>query len=104
MPQASLRSQWKIDFENELRKRGFSIFPDSRSSFHRDEPIKHKSAIIRAIARLRGLMLSGGRDLFMAVYLSNKPEAKDVDLPDRHNFKEYIQREENSNEEIENYD
>lgn len=105
MPQAGLRSNWKIDFENELRKKGFPVFPDDRSSFRRDEPLKHKSALIRAVAKMRGLMLSGGRDVFIATYLSDRPEANGVDLPDKHDFKEYIKREDEDNDEnIEEYD
>lgn len=100
MPQATLRSNWQIDFENKLREQGIPVFPDDRS-YRRRQPT-HQSPIIRVLERSGGLrLMASARDIFFATYLSNLPAAEGIELPDRHNFKESIQEEQqNPNEEI----
>lgn len=104
MPQATLRSNWQIAFENKLREHGIPVFPDSRSydSVNRRRQPTHSSPIIRVLERSGGLrLMASARDIFFATYLSNLPAAENIELPDRHNFKESIQEEQqNPNEEI----
>jgi len=100
MPQATLRSNWQIDFENKLRERGIPVFPDDRS-YRRRQPT-HQSPVIRVLERSGGLrLMASARDIFFVTYLSTLPAAEGVELPDRHNFKESIQEEQqNPNQEI----
>ncbi len=100
MPQATLRSNWQIGFENKLRECGIPVFPDDRS-YRRRQPT-HQSPVIRVLERSDGLrLMASARDIFFVTYLSTLPAAKGVELPDRHNFKESIQEEQqNPNEEI----
>ncbi|MFA5248254.1 MAG: hypothetical protein WC415_03340 [Patescibacteria group bacterium] len=104
MPQAALRSNWQISFEHRMRERGIPVFPDSGSydSVNRRRQPTHQSPIIRVLERSGGLrLMASARDIFFATYLSNLPDAVGVELPDRHNFKNSIQEEEqNPNEEI----
>lgn len=105
MPQANLRSSWQISFEHRMREeRGIPVFPDrgSYDSVNRHRRPTHKSPVIRVLERSGGLrLMASARDIFFATYLSNLLAATEVELPDRHNFKESIQEEQNSNEEIE---
>ncbi|MBI4991777.1 MAG: hypothetical protein HZB99_00985, partial [Candidatus Harrisonbacteria bacterium] len=105
MPQATLRSNWQISFEHRMRERGIPVFPDSGSydSVNRRRRPTHQSPVIRVLERSGGLrLMASARDIFFATYLSTLPAAAGVELPDRHNFKESIQEEEqNPNEEIE---
>ena len=91
---------WQIDFENKLREKGIPVFPDDRS-YRRRQPT-HTSPIIRVLERFGGLrLMASARDIFFATYLTNLPAAEGIELPDRHNFKESIQEEQqNPNEEI----
>lgn len=100
MPQATLRSNWQIDFENKLRERGIPVFPDDRS-YRRRQPI-HQSSVIRVLERSGGLrLMASARDIFFVTYLSTLPAAEGIELPDRHNFKESIREEQqNPNQEI----
>ncbi len=104
MPQATLRSNWQISFENRMRDRGIPVFPDrgSYDSINSRRKPTHQSPIIRVLERSSGLrLMASARDIFFATYLSNLPDAVSVELPDRHNFKASIQEEErNYNKEI----
>ncbi len=105
MPQAGLRSNWEIAFNQKMRERGFPVFPDDRDFINRRKRPSHNSPIIRAIARGGGLMgLNPAQEVFFATYLSNRPEAAGIGLPDRYNLRERIRREqeENNNENEEN--
>mgnify|MGYP001613871348 CR=1 FL=1 len=105
MPQATLRTNWQIAFENKLREQGIPVFPDNRSydSVNGRRQPTHTSPIIRVLERSGGLrLMASARDVFFATYLSNLPAAAGIELPDRHNFKESIQEEQqNPNQEIE---
>ncbi|MEI8174420.1 MAG: hypothetical protein WCG28_00545 [bacterium] len=105
MPQATLRTNWQIVFENKLREQGIPVFPDNRSydSVNGRRQPTHTSPIIRVLERSGGLrLMASARDVFFATYLSNLPAAAGIELPDRHNFKESIQEEQqNPNQEIE---
>jgi hypothetical protein len=97
MPQAVLRTSWKIDFEGILRHKGFKIFPDNDSYDHINGKKKsnHPSTLIRIIAARSGLItMTSARDVFFAVYLSNHPAATGITLPDRYELKRRIQKEE----------
>ena len=104
MPQAMLRTNWQIDFENKLRDRGIPVFPDSESydSVNGRRTPTHVSPIIRVLERSGGLrLMASARDIFFATYLSHLPSAAGIEFPDRHDFKESIQEEEqNPNKEM----
>ena len=104
MPQAMLRSNWQISFEHKLREHGIPVFPDNRSydSVNGRRQPTHTSSVIRVLERSGGLrLMASARDIFFATYLSNLPAAAGIELPDRHNFKESIQEEQqNPNQEI----
>jgi len=108
MPQAMLRSNWQIAFEHKLREHGIPVFPDSRSydSVNGRRQPTHTSPIIRVLERSGGLrLMASARDIFFATYLANLPAAAGIELPDRHNFKESIQEEQqNPNEEIDEHE
>ena len=98
MPQETLRFHWWIDFEKKLRERGIPVFPDDRS-YRRT----HQSPVIRVLERSGGLLrlMALARDIFFVTYLSTLPAAEGVKLPDRHNFKESMQEEQQKpNQEI----
>lgn len=96
MPQDNLRINWKMYFENKMRERGFPIFPDSESyDFvnNRRQPV-HESALIRVIARWGGLMIVASvREIFFVTYLSSHTGASGIELPDRHDLREHLERE-----------
>lgn len=97
MPQAVLRTNWQISFEHKMREEGIPVFPDSESydSVNGRRKPTHTSPVIRVLERSGGLrLMASARDIFFATYLSNLPDAADIELPDRHDFKESIQREE----------
>jgi len=97
MPQAMLRSNWQITFEHKMREHGIPVFPDDRSydSVNGRRQPTHSSPVIRVLERSGGLrLMASARDIFFATYLSTLPAAVGVELPDRHNFKESIQEEE----------
>ena len=101
MPQAELRSNWEITFGQKMRERGLPVFPDDRAFINRGERPNHPSPIIRVIARGGGLLgLDSAQEVFFATYLSSRPEAKEIELPNRHNLMERVAREqeENNNE------
>ena len=104
MPQATLRTNWQINFEHELREQGIPVFPDDRSydTVNGRRQPTHTSPIVRVLERLGGLrLMASARDIFFATYLSNLPSAAGIELPDRHNFKISIQEEQqNPNQEI----
>jgi len=96
MPQATLRSNWQINFENKLREHGIPVFPDrgSYDSVNGRRQATHPSPIIRVLERSGGLtLMTSTRDIFFAIYLSNLPAAAGIKLPDRRHFKESIQEE-----------
>lgn len=102
MPQATLRSNWQISFEQKLRERGIPVFPDSGSydSVNGRRQPTHPSPVIRVLERSGGLrLMTSARDIFFATYLSNLPAAAGIELPDRHNFKESIQEQQKSKKE-----
>lgn len=96
MPQDNLRINWKMYFENKMREHGFPIFPDSESyDFvnNRRQP-NHASALIRVVARWGGLMIMASvREIFFITYLSGHTGASGIELPDRHDLREHLERE-----------
>jgi hypothetical protein len=97
MPQAMLRSNWQIAFNQKMRERGLPVFPD-RDSYDfvndRRSP-NHVSPLIRAIARSGGLMgLNIGQEVFFATYLSHHEAAEDIEFLSRRDLSKRIQREE----------
>ncbi len=102
MPQANLRSNWQIAFGHRMRERGLPVFPDDRDFMRRHERPNHPSPIIRVIARAGGLLgLDVAQEVFFATYLFNHTSAQGIEFPNRHEFRERINREqqEQNNEE-----
>ncbi len=96
MPQDTLRTNWKIYFEHKMRERGFPMFPDSESYDYvnnRRHP-DHPSPLIRTVVGWGGLMVMATvREIFFVTYLSNHPSATGIELPDRHDLREHLERE-----------
>jgi hypothetical protein len=84
LPRDTLRINWKIKLEERLRKEG--ILSDI-SDYAPLQPIhsvkpKHKSEIIQIIARgAMGTILLEPRDVFLALYIAERPEAQGLKLP-----------------------
>lgn len=79
MPRDILRTSWKQSFERRLRELGLigDMFGDPRVTRTR-----HPSKIIRALVRPR-VIVSDARHVFLVVYLSKRPEAAGIPLPQR---------------------
>ena len=94
MPQANLRAGWQIAFEHKLREHGFPVFPDSDAYNAHDKRPNHNSPLIRVLVRSGGIsILSSPRDIFFATYLALKPAAEGIELPDKRDMQERIQKE-----------
>lgn len=105
MPQAMLRSNWQINFSNKMREKGLPVFPEDRDFMNRHERPNHSSPIIRVMARAGGFMgLDTAQEVFFATYLSNHTSAEGVEFPNRHEFKERIEREQQEPNNEENED
>lgn len=96
MPQAMLRSNWQITFNNKMREKGLPTFPDHESYdfVNRRRHPDHPSPLIRVMARSGGLMgLDTGQEVFFAMYLSQHESAKGIEFPSRRDLFERVQRE-----------
>jgi hypothetical protein len=100
MPQAILRTNWQMDFTRKMKDTGLPVFPEDRY-YDRQKKISHQSSLIRVIAKWGGLMAFSAQDVFLAIYLSNHPGAKDLTFPDKHDLKEGIKKEEKGDNEEE---
>ena len=83
LPRATLRTGWKIKLEKRLREDNVlvdvSYYPFTAN--RRIKP-KHTSKIIRLIARgTMDMILHDGQDVFLAMYLANRPEIPSLELP-----------------------
>jgi len=96
MPQAYLRTNWQIWFNQKMSERGFPVFPDDRAYMNRRERSNHPSPIIRLLVRWGGLSAFSAQSIFFAAYLSNLPAAAGLEFPDRRDLKEQIEREQRS--------
>lgn len=98
MPQATLRANWQIAFNHAMSEKGLPVFPDIRGPYS-DDP-NHPSILIKVISDVGGLNMRSAEDVFIEMYLSNRPEAEGVDFAD--DIRESIRRyEERANAEIE---
>lgn len=83
LPRAPMRIGWKQRLEKRLRDE--KILGDSSDySFMGERLIKpkHPSKIIQVIARgIMGNILHNGQDVFLATYISKRPEASSLTLP-----------------------
>jgi len=83
LPRAPLRTGWQIKLEKRLRED--NVFVDvSYDPFSADRHIKpkHTSKIIQLIARgIMGTISHNGQDVFLAMYLANRPEVPSLELP-----------------------
>ena len=105
MPQAILRTNWQISFENKMREQGLPVFPEDRDLINRQQTPAHASPIIRVLARWGGLrLMTSARDIFFATYLSHNPSATGIEFPDRHDFQEQLERIEQEENNSENED
>lgn len=95
MPQAILRTNWQMNFNRKMKEAGLPVFPEDR--YGRKGKISHQSALIRVIAKWGGLSVFSAQEVFFTIYLSNRPEAKDLAFPDKHELKEEVEKEEKGN-------
>jgi len=76
---SELRFEWKKELEQQLQDRG--LLKDSHTYYSREEESlgsKHPSYIIRTVTR-RGLEFDSIEEIFLALYLMKRPEAKEID-------------------------
>lgn len=95
MPQAILRTNWQMNFNRKMKEAGLPVFPEDR--YDRKGKISHQSALIRVIAKWGGLSIFSAQEVFFTIYLSNRPEAKDLAFSDKHELKEEVEKEEKGN-------
>ncbi len=104
MPQATLRSNWQIRFEQKMRERGLPMFPDhdSYDFVNRRRHPRHSSPLIRVIARWGGIrLMSSARNVFFATYMAKLSAAEGIELPDRRDLQGALSEEEQrTNDEI----
>lgn len=90
LPRATLRIGWLKRLEKRLREE--EVLVDvSDYAFTADRRIKptHSSKIIQIIARgTMGTILRDGQDVFLAMYLANRPEVAGLELP--HTAQEFL--------------
>jgi len=98
LPRATLRTGWQIKLEKRLRDDNVLV-DVSDYAFTADRRIKptHSSKIIQIIARgTMGTIFHDGQDVFLAMYLANRPEVPGLELPhkaqDFLNTKELLER------------
>lgn len=85
LPRATLRTGWQIKLEKRLREDNVfvDVSYDPFTAGRRIRP-KHTSKIIQLIARgIMGTISHNGQDVFLAMYLSNRPEVPSLELPHR---------------------
>ena len=88
-----MRTSWKQDLENRLRERGLMEDMFARRFGSRQRRTRHASPIIRALARSQ-FLFEEPTDVFMAVYMANRPEAASLDLGRRtESFASTLERE-----------
>ncbi len=92
MPQATLRSNWQIAFNHAMSEKGLPVFPETRGPYS-DDP-NHPSTLIKVISDVGGLNMRSAEDVFMEIYLSNRPEAEGIDFTDdiRESIRRYEER------------
>ena len=85
LPRATLRTGWQIKLERRLREDDvfLDVSYDPFATHRRIRP-KHASKIIQLIARgIMGTISHNGQDVFLAMYLSSRPEVPSLELPHR---------------------
>lgn len=98
MPQAILRTNWQVEFTRKMKDAGLPVFPEDRY-YDRQKEITHQSSLIRVIAKWGGLTAFSAQDVFLTIYLSSHPSAKDLTFPDKHDLREEIEKEEKGDNE-----
>lgn len=93
MPKATLRHNWDIALARKLAELGLAR-EGLRTSFTNEQPIDHPSALIRLMARRAEFMHFDARTVFFVKYLSQHPESSGLELPDRRDLEQMLQREE----------
>lgn len=83
LPRAPMRTGWQQRLEKRLREEKIlSDDPDYPFMGESRTKPKHPSKIIQAIARgIMGTILHNGQDVFLATYISKRPEASGSTLP-----------------------
>jgi hypothetical protein len=93
LPRDLARTSWKQDLENRLRERGLMEDMFARRFGSRQRRTRHASPLIRALARSQ-FLFEEPTDVFMAVYMANRPEAASLDLGRRtESFASTLERE-----------
>ena len=96
-PRDILRTKWQIDFNNKLREMSLIDHMFSPRYAYEKANIKHKSPLIRALCRGRSASDISAAEVFIILYLLERPEAKGIEFEDMWGLAKSIRREENSN-------
>ena len=93
LPRDLARTSWKQHLESRLRERGLMEDVFTRRFGGGQREPRHASAVIRALARSE-FLFEDPTDIFMAIYLANRPEAASLDLGRRaESFARTLERE-----------
>ncbi|MDR4496425.1 MAG: hypothetical protein MRK02_00615 [Candidatus Scalindua sp.] len=96
-PRDSLRTNWRIDFENKLQKMDL-VDPMFSSNYYSEEDTKtkHNSSLIRALCRGRYEPHVSSAEVFIIIYMLKRKESKDIKFDDRYGLSKQIKNEEDS--------
>jgi hypothetical protein len=93
LPRDLARTSWKQHLESRLRECGLMEDVLTRRFGGGEREPRHASAVIRALARSE-FLVEDPTDVFMAMYLANRPEAASLDLGRRaESFARTLERE-----------
>jgi hypothetical protein len=95
MPKVTLRTNWDMKFRGKLQELGLARDPTTEHLNGRRVASNHPSPLIRVVSTYGGILGPNSRDIFFATYLSQHPAAEGIDLPDKRNLKQRLQREAN---------
>ena len=91
-PRAVIRTNWDLRFKSKLRE--MDLMSNSFDGYLRNnKKINHPRPLIRIMARGGDYLSVDARSIFVATYLRKHPGAVDVDLKDRRDIAEQIERE-----------
>jgi hypothetical protein len=94
-PRAVIRTNWDLRFKGKLREMDLmsNSFDGYLRNSRNDKNIKHPSPLIRIMARGGDFLFVDARSIFVATYLRKHSGAADVDLKDRRDIAEQVERE-----------
>jgi len=94
-PRDSLRTNWELQLNRELEEQGLvdGLFPPPLISEEKSD-IKHSSLLIRVLSRgSRILPIFGADEIFIALYLLKRPEARDIEYRNKDRLLELLELE-----------